>query len=328
MIISKTDNNIKRYFLVYTILSIIIAIFLSYTFKSYVIKNNRIITLLIVIFAVLTIGPSMLQLKIEVIPKALHKWKAIMVIVFYSFFVMPLLALLFAHILINKYFGAAFVISSSMPAASGSLAYILISGGDLELGTIIIVLGIFFTLFAAPFWANTYTNHLALVIPAAAILKPVVYILLTSLILGQIIRLIIIKFKGKKFIADKISVHLRVFTMISTIFLLFFAILDEGFAIINNPLLLFYLLLSYGAIAFTILLTGTVINKFIGLPYDENSAVIFTSGAKNMSLAIVIATISIGHGAALVPAIGAIIFRIAPVTYLKFTSYLKKLFLK
>ncbi|MGC8609164.1 MAG: hypothetical protein ACP5UV_04750 [Thermoplasmata archaeon] len=170
------------------------------------------------------------------------------------------------------------------------------------------------------------TAHLAIVIPAAAILKPVIYILLTSLIFGQIIKLIIIKFKGKKFIADKISAHLRVFTMISTIFLIFFAIFNEGFAIINNPLLLFYLLLSYGAIAFTILLIGTVINKFIGLSYDENQAIIFTSGAKNMSLAIIIATLSIGHGAALVPAIGAIIFRIAPVTYLKFTPYIKKYF--
>ncbi|MGC8609165.1 MAG: hypothetical protein ACP5UV_04755 [Thermoplasmata archaeon] len=129
MIINKIDSNITRYFLIYTVLSIIIAIFLSYTLKNYVIKYDKIITLLLVIFAVFTIGPSMLQLKIEVMPRAFHKWNAIMIMVFYSFIAMPLFALFFAHILADQYFDAAFVISSSMPAASGSLAYILIGGG-------------------------------------------------------------------------------------------------------------------------------------------------------------------------------------------------------
>lgn len=324
--VARAERHLKRFFLAYTILAVILSVGLSTLLRGDVRAWSGALTVLVIVFAFPAIAPSMVQLRTEVVPRALGRLKAIAAMVGYAFVLVPLLALLLAPALGNPYFGIAFVVGGSMPAASGALGFMLLSDADLELGTVLILIGILLTLVATPFWTGIYARRVALTIPPMVVLKPVIYILLTSLAGGQLVRFRLLRTKGPAFISGPLAVPLSLATMIGIILLMFVALFKEGYAIVAHPGLLLLLLLLDGILASAVFLGGTLLDRALGLSYRENQAVVLASGTKNMGTAIIVTALAVNPGAALVPAIGAIVFRVMPVVYLQFAPGLKRWF--
>jgi hypothetical protein len=101
--VQRMEQHLKRYFLHYTLLAVVLSIALSTLLRVMVRHYGGTLTVLIVIFAILTIVPSMIQLRTEAMPKAARNWKAIVAMVAYSFIIMPLISLLLAPALGNRH---------------------------------------------------------------------------------------------------------------------------------------------------------------------------------------------------------------------------------
>lgn len=324
--LQRVEIHLKHHFIYYTAAVLVLAVTLSTLLKRVLPAFSGSLTTTITVFAVLAIAPSMIQIHIEALPRVLGQWKAITVMVAYSFVTMPLLSLVLAPALGNRDFGTAFIISGAMPASSGALGFMLISGADLELGGVLIVLGSLLTLVATPVWTTIYTGRGGIGISPLLIIEPVIYILLTSLVGGQLIRFLILRYRTPEFIKDHLALPLSLTTMVATMGLLFFAVFGKGYAIIAQPDLLVLLLLLDAAMVSIVLVGGTVINRLIGLSYAENQAVMLSAATKNMATAIVVSTLAINPGAAVVPAIGVITFRMTPVIYIRFSAALRRWF--
>jgi len=59
------SEHVRKYLIVYTLLSVILAIPIGDYFEEYVVTNGAFLSNAVVFFAVLTIYPSMIQLRTE-----------------------------------------------------------------------------------------------------------------------------------------------------------------------------------------------------------------------------------------------------------------------
>ncbi|CAB1129751.1 conserved membrane protein of unknown function [Candidatus Hydrogenisulfobacillus filiaventi] len=323
---NRPEAHLKRFFLAYTILAVVLSVALSTLFRRDVRAWSGTLTVLIVVFAFPTIAPSMVQLRTEVVPRAARRLNAIAAMVGYTFVLMPLPAILLAPALGNRYFGTAFVVAGSMPAASGALGFMLLSDADLELGTVLILLGILLTLAATPFWTGIYARQVALTVPPMVVLKPVLSILFTVLGGGQLIRFRLLRTRGPAFLSGPLAAPLSLTTMLGMILLISVALFKEGSAIVARPGLLLLLLCLHSILASAVFAGGTLLSRLLGLSYRENQAVVLAAGTKNMSTAIIVPALAVNPGAARVPAIDAIVYRVMPVVYLQFVPALKRWF--
>jgi hypothetical protein len=67
------SNHVRKYLIVYTILSTLPALPIGYYFKEAIALNKAIISNLVIFLAILTIYPSMIQLKTEGLLKSAKK---------------------------------------------------------------------------------------------------------------------------------------------------------------------------------------------------------------------------------------------------------------
>ncbi|MGC8674779.1 hypothetical protein [Fervidicoccus sp.] len=86
-----------------------------------------------------TLYPYMVQLRTEALGRQLKLWKKIIISLIYVFILFPLLAISVASKL-GPQFGIGFVAANSVPASSAALGYVLISAGNVELATALILI--------------------------------------------------------------------------------------------------------------------------------------------------------------------------------------------
>lgn len=70
--IEALSEYIRKYFILYTLLSVAIAIPVGYYLRGFIAANGELFTDLVIFFAIMTIYPSMIQLKTEGFVKELR----------------------------------------------------------------------------------------------------------------------------------------------------------------------------------------------------------------------------------------------------------------
>ncbi len=319
-------EHVRKYLIAYTILSLIIAIPIGYYTKSFTSSNKSLFSNLVMFFAILTIYPSMVQLKTEGLGKSFRSWKAIVVSMIYVFILSPVIAFALAPSIGNNSIGLGFVIANIVPASSASLGYVLIAGGSLELATALAVLSLVIAIPAIPFFLDLYSRNMAVTAPIAPVMTSVLYILILPFIAGQVTRLLLVRYKGANFVGKTIKPHLSLATMLSMFALVFVLVDKEAGVIISKPEIVGYIIGYQSAIIVGLLLLALIVSRGLRLTYEEHQSVAFISVTKNQSVAAAITTMALTSSAALAPAIIPMIQPVIAIIYIHLEKQVRRLF--
>lgn len=323
--IAFLSEHVRKYLIVYTILSVSVAILVGYYTREFTAANRGLFSDLVIFFAILTIYPSMIQLKTEGFAKELRSWKPILVSLIYVFALSPFIAFM-----VGPTFGASigtgFVVSNIVPASSASLGYVLIAGGSIELATALAIVSLIVSIPAIPLILGLYSSQASASIPVEPIMMSVVYILILPLIVGQITRYLLIRLKGPATVNISSKKYLSLTTMISMLALIFVLVDKEASVIISMPQIVGYLIGYQSAIILGILAISILVSRILRFSYEDHQAVAFISVTKNQSVAAAIAVFALNPEAALAPAVIPMIQPVLAIIYIHLEKAVKKLF--
>ncbi len=323
--ISTLSEHLRKYLIVYTLLSVTVAILIGYYTRTFTAVNKGLFSDLVVIFAIMTIYPSMIQLKTEGFAKELRSWKPIVVSLIYVFALSPTIAFIVGPTL-GTSIGTGFVVSNIVPASSASLGYVLIAGGSIELATALAIVSLVVSIPAIPLILGLYSSQASTTVPVEPIMMSVVYILILPLIVGQITRYLLMKWKGPVTVNKSSKKYLSFTTMISMLALIFVLVDKESSVIISMPQIVGYLIGYQSAIILGILAISILVSRIMQFSYEDHQAVAFISVTKNQSVAAAIAVFALNPEAALAPAVIPMIQPILAIIYIHLEKAVKKLF--
>jgi len=310
------SEHVRKYLIVYTLLSVILAIPIGDYFEEYVVTNGAFLSNAVVFFAVLTIYPSMIQLRTEGLVKIFRLWKPIVAFFFYVFFLSPVISFTLAPTFGNPQVGVGFVIGNAVPVSSAALGYVLIAGGSIELATALAVISLIAAMPVVPFIIGLYSTQASMSIPVNSIVTSVFYILVLPFLAGQLTRYVLVKSRGSNFVNKSVRPYLSVATMLSMFALVFVLVAREAGLMVTKPLIVGQVILYQAFIILCVLLLSLSVSWLTHSSYEDHQALAFTSVTKNQSVAAAIATLALGPTAALAPAIIPIIQPILAIAYI------------
>ena len=310
------SEHVRKYLILYTVLSVGIAVPVGYYSSAFSASNKELVSNLVIFFAILTIYPSMIQLKTEGLANSFKLWKPIVISLIYVFILSPFVAFALAPTFGNSQVGIGFVTANIVPASSASLGYVLIAGGSVELATALAVLSLVIAIPAIPFFLSLYGSQVSATVPILPVLTSVVYILVLPFIAGQLTRYPILRKKGADFANKTIRPYLSLATMLSMFALIFVLVEKEAPVMITKPQLVGYIIGFQSAIIVGILIVSIVISRAIHLTYEDHQAVAFISVTKNQSVAAAIATMALNPVSALAPAVIPMIQPVIAIVYI------------
>ena len=363
--VRKAAKHLKQYLLLYAILAMIIGLAIGYPLRASIKAHHEEIKDLIVLFAILTIYPSMIQLRIGELGKAATRVKAIIVGVVSVFLVSPILAMLFAGLFSIKQLSLGFVLTNIVPASSASIGYVLLTGGSIELATVLALISLFGAFAAIPGYMSLYAKLTTISISMEPIMKSLGITLLVPLVAGQLTRYALIHYRARRRILERrqgykclekridahhlgvhelyealISIerclvrkleeelkpHLSLWTMATMLILIALLVANKAGMIVEKPIIAVKIFALQAVILGVLLSLVTVIDKLLGLSYEEHMSVAFLSATKNASVAAAIAVMALGPVAALPAALIPVIQAPIAIAYVQAAPRIRSLF--
>ena len=358
--VKKTAQHLKEYLLVYTLISLAIGLTIGYEYSEFFKTNREIVKNIIIFLAILTIYPSMIQLKVERLGKAAKKLRQVTLAMLFIFILAPILAITFARFISDQQIGLGYVASNVVPASSASIGYVLMAEGNIELATVLAILSLVGALIAVPTYLSFYASITSIPLPMDKIIQSIIYTLITPFILGQITRYYVIKHRAKNRINDakngkptqhnclialekgtirerehklaqcvekdlerSIKPHLSLLTITSMLILILVLVANKASLLILNPKIATEIIGFQVLMLIVLLGLITILNKIIRVNYEDHAAISFISATKNQSVAAAIAVIALGTKAALAPALIPAIQAPIAITYLQIIPKLK-----
>jgi len=193
MSLIRLTSHVKTYLIIYTIVALLAGLVVGYWFSGFFKSHSAEVKDLIIALAILTIYPSMIQLRTEKLMKSATSVKQVLIGLIFVFLAAPLIAFIFARSIPDLEVGLGFVTSNVVPASSASLGYVLLAEGNIELATILAVFSLIGALGAVPAYVGLYAGLYSVPIPMGKIVESIVYTLVTPFILGQLTRYFIIR---------------------------------------------------------------------------------------------------------------------------------------
>lgn len=314
----------RKYLVLYTVLSVAVAVPVGYYSSAFTAASKGLFSNLVIFFAILTIYPSMIQLKTEGLAKSFRSWKPILVSLVYVFIISPAVAFGLAPTFGNSQVGIGFVTANIVPASSASLGYVLIAGGSIELATALAVLSFVIAIPAIPFFLSLYGSQVSTAVPITPVLMSVLYILVLPFIAGQLTRYPLLRKRGVPFVNREIRPYLSLATMLSMLALIFVLVDKEAPVMVAKPETVGYVIGYQSAIIVGLLLVSVLVSKAMHLSYEDHQAVAFISVSKNQSVAAAIATLAFNPVSALAPSIIPMVQPVLSILYINLEKPMRR----
>ena len=323
--IARLAEHVRRYLMAYVVVAVGLGVVLGASFSAFSTAANRtLVSNLVIAFAILTIYPSMVQLKTEGLARGFRSWRPIVLSVLYVFALSPVVAFLLAPGLGNSEISAGFFLANIVPASSASLGYILIAGGSLELATVLAVVSFAISIPAIPVFMDLYSRSTSTAVPIGPILLSIALILVLPLIAGQLTRYPLRKIRGPQFVNLVLRPHLSLATMLAMFALIFVLVAREAPVILSRPGVVGELLAFQSANILGLLALSVTVGRWLHYSYEDHQAVAFVSVSKNQSVAAGIATLALTPTAALAPSTIPMIQPVLSVAYLHFEQSVRR----
>lgn len=303
----------------------------------------------------------MIQLKVEKLNSAIKKATCVAMGLTFTFLVAPPIAMEFARFLPSKQLSIGYVVSNVVPASSASIGYVLIAEGDIELATVLAVLSLIGAFLAIPGYLKVYASAVAVNLPLGKIVQSLTYTLLIPFAIGQLTRYLLIKrraaisvinatakvpehpcLKGleeavieRKFsdlkacvegrLENSIKPHLSLTTMLSMLTLIALLIANKAAKLVGHPYIALKVLGLQLLMLALLLGLITLIDKVLGVSYEDHMSIALISATKNQSVAAAIAVMALGSEAAIVPALVPVVQAPVAIAYLQAAPTLRAL---
>ncbi len=366
--VKRAARHLKRFLLLYSILALIVGLAAGYAFHEFFAAHKALVRDLVVLFAILTIYPSMIQLKIGKMGEALRRVKPLTVGVLMIFVVTPLIALGLATLLPRK-IALGYVLLSTVPSSSASIGYVLICGGNLELALALRLLSIPGAFVSVPGYTSIYAAMASVPVPLATILESLAITILVPLAAGQLTRYLLIHRRVKAALAcpggderfpctrlpgelrirdvseahgllkrieacivgrleEATKPHLSLMTMVSMLILMALVIASKAMLMVEHPLLALKIIGVEETGLVAALLLVTLIDLALRIPFEDHAAVAFLSPTKNVGIAAAVAMTAFGAETVLPIALFPVIQAPTMIAYLQAVPVVKRLFEK
>jgi len=322
--IERVVKNLSKYMLVYTLLMIIVGVFVSYSYSLKFLSNY----IMVIVF--LMIYPMMVNISFESLKQIRTSQKAIVIALFFNFILAPFLYWVLCIVVpVPPDIKIALLLLAVAPASSMGLGYVGLSKGNMISASMIVALAFILSLIVYPITINLL-NIGHQIVPFSEIIENLVFVLVLPLVLGLITREGLIERKNIDFKA--IKPYFSLVTLVFLYILIFVIFAIKGQLIVKHwekVILIAPIASSFYIIMISIAL---IFNKYLTkLCYEDNQAIVFTTVSKNVALTIgLLVTVfgESGHIMAMYPAIISIFQIIFLMTYLYFSEHVKKWWIK
>ena len=356
-------EHLRQYLLVYIIIAILVAIPIGYRESGFIETHKSLIKNTIVTLAILTLLPSMIQLRVEKLggeftAKKVETLTALLII----FGVGPLTAMAIAGVLPGQPLSIGFVAANSVPASSASIAYVLLAEGNIELATLLAIISVLGAVAAVPLYVGLYARSLSIQLPLSSLAESVSIVLLTPLIVGQVARYFLVKRRARGLLASpeaslpcknkqlhsasleealrhledalecvegvlgrRLKPYLSLWTILAMLALIATLIAAKSRLLVEKPVVGGEIIGLQLVVYAVVIAALALATKALRLRYEDHAAIAFISLTKNESVAAAVSVMAIGATAALPAALVPTIQPIIAIFYLWALPILAKL---
>lgn len=309
----------------YVLLTIILAVFIE-SFSPLVSRLDKgTFSQMIELLAISTIFPSMIMLKGEELHYSLKRIRQIIIAVTYAYIIMPLLSILLSHELMEPDIGAGYVLANVVPSSSAALGYVLITGGDIELATIVIVMFVILSPAIIPAYLTLISTVSSVQVSPAPVLWSLLFVLVMPLVFGQLIRQAIRRKYGEGLIQKELRPTLSAITMLSMLAMVYFLIARKSSLMVRLPWLAAVIIGAQALAVLALVSLSIPISRILRLSYREHQAIVFPAMTKNQGVAAAIAASSLGTNAALAPALIPAIQPVLAIAYIHMERFVMEI---
>lgn len=351
-VVRRIAAHLRRYLIFYVLLAVVLAVPIGYLLSGFFSAHRGQVKWAIVTLAVLTLFPSMVQLRAERMGSELRE-KPVQVLfgILLIFLVSPIMAMFLARLLPGAELGIGYVASNSVPASSASIAYVLLAEGNIELATALAILSILLALGIVPLYVGLYAHSVSVPVPLHALAESVAIALLVPLVLGQLVRHLAIRRRARilasrgirdgpcggssppgngiecleREIEKAMKPALSLWTMVSMLFLIGLLIANKAGLLLKMPVLAGEILGFQASIYGAIIALGILGSRVLSIGYGDHMGIMFVGLTKNESVAAAVSVLAIGPAAAIPAALIPAVQPVVAILYLGLADKIKVL---
>ena len=236
------------------------------------------------------IYPMMVNVRFEALLQVGRNLRGIGIALLFNFVWAPLVGWVLATVFLSdSILALGFLLVMVVPCSSMAIGYTGLAKGDLELATVVVALSFVLAIVAVPLWMSLFASRYAVPVPIGDLISSILTVLVAPMVLGYATRRGLLRWLGKARFATIAPLFpaLSLLGMYAIVFLIFFS---KATLIIERWQTVAILLVPNAIFMGLTLLVVTLLDRRLGMGYEEHMAVAFTSTGKNNGTAIAIAT--------------------------------------
>ena len=238
----------------------------------------------------LIIYPMMVNVRFEALLRVGRNLRGIGIALLFNFVWAPLVGWVLATVFLSDpLLALGFLLVMVVPCSSMAIGYTGLAKGDLELATVVVALSFVLAIVAVPLWMSLFASRYAVPVPIGDLISSIFTVLVAPMVLGYATRRGLLRWLGRARFATIAPLFpaLSLLGMYAIVFLIFFG---KATLIIERWQTVAILLVPNAIFMALTLLVVTWLDRRLGMGYEEQMAVAFTSTGKNNGTAIAIAT--------------------------------------
>ncbi len=320
------QEHLNRWMLAYVSLAILVGLVLGNAAAGWTKANTGSIGAVTTAAVFLIIYPMMVNVRFEALLRAGRNLRGIGIALAFNFLWAPVVGWILATaFLTDPQLALGFLLVMVVPCSSMAIGYTGLAKGDLELATVVVALSFVLAIVAVPLWMTLFAGGYGIEVPIGDLVSSILTVLVAPMILGYATRQGLLRWLGSVRFAALAPLFpaLSLLGMYSIVFLVFFG---KASLILGQWQTVAILLVPNAIFMALTLLVVTVLDRRLGMGYQEHMALAFTSTGKNNATAIAIATTAFSPMVA-IPAATMPIFQILlMVLYLRAGPRLRAVF--
>lgn len=288
--IRSVQEHLNHWMLAYVSVAIVAGLTLGTAATAWTQTNAGPIGALTTAAVFLIIYPMMVNVRFEALLQAGRNLRGIGIALLFNFVWAPLVGWILATVfLTDPMLTLGFLLVMVVPCSSMAIGYTGLGKGDLELATVVVALSFVLAIVAVPVWMSIFAGQYQVPVPISDLVSSILTVLVAPMILGYATRRGLLRWLGKARFATIAPLFpaLSLLGMYAIVFLIFFG---KATLITERWQTVAILLVPNAIFMALTLLVVTLLDRRLGMGYEEHMAVAFTSTGKNNGTAIAIAT--------------------------------------
>ena len=288
--IRSLQEHLNRWMLAYVSLAIVVGLLAGNAAAEFAKSQAGLLGGLTTAAVFMIIYPMMVNVRFEALLQAGRNLRGIGIALLFNFVWAPLVGWILATVfLTDPLLTLGFLLVMVVPCSSMAIGYTGLAKGDLELATVVVALSFVLAIVAVPVWMSIFAGQYRVAVPIGDLVGSILTVLVAPMILGYATRRGLLRWLGKARFATIAPLFpaLSLLGMYAIVFLIFFG---KATLIIERWQTVAILLVPNAIFMALTLLVVTLLDRRLGMGYEEHMAVAFTSTGKNNGTAIAIAT--------------------------------------